>query len=251
MPVPMAVPPIGSRRRRFSASSSRASTSPSCVAQAPSSWSKRSGIASIRCVRPVLAIFASSRPRRSMVLRRCFNAGRRRSPVSSTAATWMQDGITSFDDCAMFTSSFACTGRPSACAASRAITSLAFMLLDVPEPVWKTSTGKAGSNSPAATRSAAARIALARALGMAPRFALASAQAALTRPSARRKARGMRQPETGKLSTARWVWMPQRASTGRASSPRLSFSMRVWLMFGSDGCPIFARQARVCELSEP
>ena len=37
-----------------------------------------------------------------------------------------------------------------------AITSLAFMFDEVPEPVWKTSIGNWSSNSPAATRSAAA-----------------------------------------------------------------------------------------------
>ena len=46
----------------------------------------------------------------------------------------------------MFTSSFACTSSP----ASEAITSLAFMFDDVPEPVWKTSIGNWSSSSPAA-----------------------------------------------------------------------------------------------------
>ena len=41
-----------------------------------------------------------------------------------------------------------------------AITSLAFMFDDVPEPVWKTSIGNWSSNSPAATRSAGGRDAL-------------------------------------------------------------------------------------------
>ena len=40
--------------------------------------------------------------------------------------------------------------------ASVAITSLAFMLLDVPEPVWNTSIGNCASCSPSATASAAA-----------------------------------------------------------------------------------------------
>ncbi len=42
------------------------------------------------------------------------------------------------------------------------MTSLAFMFVDVPEPVWKTSIGNWSSNSPAATRSAAAAIRSAR-----------------------------------------------------------------------------------------
>ena len=54
MPVPIAVPPMGSRRMRLDASRMRASADASCAAQAPNSWAKVSGIASIRCVRPVL-----------------------------------------------------------------------------------------------------------------------------------------------------------------------------------------------------
>ena len=52
----------------------------------------------------------------------------------------------------MLTSSFAWTSSP----ASAAITSFAFMLELVPDPVWKTSIGNWSSSSPAATRSAAA-----------------------------------------------------------------------------------------------
>ena len=54
----------------------------------------------------------------------------------------------------MFTSSFACTPSP----ASAAITSLAFMFDEVPEPVWKTSIGNWSSSSPFAIRSPAAAI---------------------------------------------------------------------------------------------
>ena len=50
-------------------------------------------------------------------------------------------GTTSFDDCDTFTWSLGCTSCPSASVASDAITSLAFMFDDVPEPVWNTSTG--------------------------------------------------------------------------------------------------------------
>lgn len=55
----------------------------------------------------------------------------------------------------MFTWSFGCTSRPRASEARDAITSLTFMLLDVPLPVWKTDRGKSASWSPAATASAA------------------------------------------------------------------------------------------------
>ena len=61
--------------------------------------------------------------------------------VSRTAATWMADGNTSFEDCDAFTSSFGCTGRPSRSLARLAMTSFMFMFVDVPEPVWNTSIG--------------------------------------------------------------------------------------------------------------
>ncbi len=53
----------------------------------------------------------------------------------------MADGKTSFDDCDAFTSSFGCTGRPSRSDARCASTSFTFMLVEVPDPVWNTSTG--------------------------------------------------------------------------------------------------------------
>ena len=74
---------------------------------------------------------------------------------------WMADGKTSFDDCDAFTWSFGCTSRPRRRVASVAITSFAFMLLDVPEPVWNTSMGKCASWLPRATSAAASWIAVA------------------------------------------------------------------------------------------
>lgn len=41
-----------------------------------------------------------------------------------------------------FTWSFGCTGVLARAEARRAMTSLAFMFVNVPEPVWKMSTGK-------------------------------------------------------------------------------------------------------------
>ena len=75
--------------------------------------------------------------------------------IAPVAATWIADGKTSLDDCEAFTWSFGCTGLPSASVARVAMTSLVFMLLDVPEPVWNTSIGKCSSQSPAATVAAA------------------------------------------------------------------------------------------------
>ena len=79
--------------------------------------------------------------------------------TASVAATWIEVGNTSLDDCEALTWSFGCTLRPSASVARLASTSLVFMLELVPDPVWKTSIGNSSSNSPAATRSAAPAIA--------------------------------------------------------------------------------------------
>lgn len=57
------------------------------------------------------------------------------------AATLIDVGITSFDDCDMFTWSFGCTVRPSERDATVAITSFRFMFVLVPLPVWKIETG--------------------------------------------------------------------------------------------------------------
>ena len=75
------------------------------------------------------------------------------------AAMWIALGKTSLLDCEALTWSLGCTGSPSSWLASEAITSLAFMLLEVPEPVWKTSIGNSLSCSPAATAAAACSIA--------------------------------------------------------------------------------------------
>ena len=58
------------------------------------------------------------------------------------AATWIEVGNTSLDDCEALTWSFGCTLLPSTSAARVEITSLVFMFELVPEPVWNTSIGK-------------------------------------------------------------------------------------------------------------
>ncbi len=111
--------------------------------------------------------------------------------------------------------------------ASLAMTSLAFMLELVPEPVWKTSIGKCSSYSPSATAIAAFWIATAWSLVISPSSALAPAAAHLTSPRAAMKRRGIGMPLIGKLSTARCVWAPHRASAGTSSLPMLSLTVRV------------------------
>ena len=80
-------------------------------------------------------------------------------------------------------------GAPSP--ARLAITSLAFMFDEVPEPVWKTSIGNWSSCSPAATASAAVAMRSARSASSSPRSALTRAAAPLIRPSQRTTGSGL------------------------------------------------------------
>src|SRR4051794_3307370 len=105
----------------------------------------------------------------------------------------------------MFTSSFACTPSP----ARVAITSLAFMFDDVPDPVWKTSIGNWSSSSPFAMRAAAAAMRSALSRSSRPSSAFTRAAAPLMRPSQRATEAGIGSPETGKFATAFVVSVPQ------------------------------------------
>src|SRR3954451_20163863 len=105
----------------------------------------------------------------------------------------------------MFTSSFACTSLP----AIEAITSLAFMFDDVPEPVWKTSIGNWSSSSPFAICCAAAAMRSALSWSSSPSSALTRAAAPLMRPSQRATGAGIGSPDTGKLAIAFVVSPPQ------------------------------------------
>ena len=107
-----------------------------------------------------------------------------------------------------------------------AITSFAFMLELVPEPVWNTSTGNCASYPPAATSSAAVAIAAARSSASTPIRPLTRAAAAFTSPSARICARSRPRPEIGKFSTARCVCARHNASAGTRTSPMVSCSIR-------------------------
>jgi hypothetical protein len=102
----------------------------------------------------------------------------------------------------MFTWSLACAPD------SVAITSLAFMFDDVPEPVWKTSIGNWASCVPAATSSAAAAIAFASLASSRPRSPLTRAAAPLMRPSQWITDAGTGSPETGKFLIALVVSPP-------------------------------------------
>ena len=110
------------------------------------------------------------------------------------------------DDCEAFTWSFGCTGVPSRRDASVATTSLAFMLDEVPEPVWNTSMGNWSSWRPSITSSAAATMASDTSGASTPSSEFAIAAARLIWASAAMWGPASPRPEIGKFSTARWVW---------------------------------------------
>src|SRR5690348_2651288 len=100
------------------------------------------------------------------------------------------------------------------------------MFVDVPEPVWNTSIGNSASNSPAATRSAAATIASACSADTTPSSAFTTAADALICASACTSAGASGRPEIGKFSTARCVCARHNASRGTFTSPIVSCSIR-------------------------
>ncbi|CAM5463468.1 hypothetical protein SRIMM317S_00325 [Streptomyces rimosus subsp. rimosus] len=163
-------------------------------------------MASMRCVRPAFTTSANSVSLRSREAARCSSAGIRSRVTAAVAAMWIEEGKTSLEDWEALTWSLGWTSRPSRSVARVASTSLVFMLDDVPEPVWKTSTGKCSSHFPSATSAAASWIARAMSSSTTPSSAFTLAAAALIRASASMCARSSRCPETGKFSTARWVW---------------------------------------------
>ena len=138
---------------------------------------------------------------------------------------WVEVGNVSLEDCDMFTSSLGCTVTPLR-AQIEAITSLAFMLELVPEPVWNTSIGNWSSCWPSAISLAAAMMASAFSAGSRPRSLLTWAHAAFSRAMARIWLRSRPRNEIGKFSTARWVCARHRALTGTRTSPMVSCSIR-------------------------
>jgi hypothetical protein len=128
-----------------------------------------------------LTVSPTSAALRASVSDNSFSAGSRCPAIASAALTWITVGITSLLLWLRLTWSFGCTGvPPEYCVARRAITSFAFMLLLVPEPVWKTSIGKWASWRPAATSRAARWMAKPRTLSRSPDSRLAPAAAHFT-----------------------------------------------------------------------
>ena len=172
MPVPTAVPPMGSSN---SGSSARRPGPPRAPTAGPVRRSP--GRASAAWRRPGACGRSSESSFHSAAFR---PASRRSAPrpgsaarwIATAAATWMAVGNTSLVLWPRLTWSLGWIGffglkrsPPDSSIARLAITSLAFILLEVPEPVWKTSTGNWSSNWPSATsRQAASRASICRAL---------------------------------------------------------------------------------------
>ena len=165
------------------------------AAYPPNSCPSVTGTASIRCVRPLLTTSANSAALASSTSAR-WARPRISTPSVLAAAMCTADGNTSLDDWDALTWSLGCTGRPSLRVASVAMTSLAFMFVDVPEPVWNTSSGKCSKwppspISPTAISPAASWIAAAISASMTPSSALTAAAADLIRASAMITSRGI------------------------------------------------------------
>jgi hypothetical protein len=93
-----------------------------------------------------------------------------------------------------------------------AITSFAFMLVCVPEPVWNTTSGNSASSLPSITSCAARSISAALSGASSPSTALVRAAAFFSTPNARITGRPQwkRPMPIGKLSIERCVCAPHR-----------------------------------------
>ena len=211
----------------------RASAKASCAAQPPNSWPRVSGVASMRCVRPILTTSRKTSPRDSRLARSLATEGSSFAVISCAAATCIAVGITSFDDCDRFTWSFGWIGSllpstpPARAMARFAMTSLAFMLVCVPLPVCQTTSGKWSSSAPRITSSAARSMSSQRRASSTPRARFVRAAAFFTTPSACTKLGAKRSPPMRKFSSKRCVCAPQYRSAGTAMRPMESLSQRV------------------------
>ena len=134
--------------------------------------------------------------------------------MAVSAAMWMAEGTASLLDWPRLTWSLGWTGHlppfvPVRISFARAATtSFTFMLLEVPEPVWKTPTTNWSSKRPSRTSRAAAATASAIRGSSSPSSRLTSAAQRLISASARMKPGGIRSSPIGRFSTARRVWAP-------------------------------------------
>ena len=208
-PVPTAVPPSGSSSRSANVARTRRIPWSTWEAYPENSCPSVTGTASCKWVLPIFRTSENSAAFPERASRSAASAGRSRSDSSRRAAIRIADGITSLLDWHRFAWSFGWTGAfppsgfPSSSFARFASTSFTFMFVEVPEPVWKTSTTNWSSNVPSRTSRAAREIASARGAGRTPSPALTSAASPFTSATAWTTGIGIPCPLTGKFSTAR------------------------------------------------
>jgi hypothetical protein len=160
-------------------------------------------------------------------------AGIRRWWISSTAAICMTVGNVSLELCPILQWSFGWIGLlpprvpVRAKLARPAMTSLAFMLLCVPDPVCQTASGNWSARVPSITSPAASMMALAVFSSIEPWARLACAAAFFWMPRARTIGAGIFSVPMSKFLRLRCVCAPQYASIGTSISPIESVSVRV------------------------
>jgi len=187
------------------------------------------------CVLPILMMDWNSSDLACSACCSFFIAGSSRSSISTTAAMCITVGKVSLELAPLLTWSFGWTillspnSPPRISIARFAMTSLAFMLDWVPEPVCHTTSGKWSISFPSATSPAASTIAFPTLLSSTPRSIFTCAAAPLRIPKARTTGSGMRSlgPPILKFIVDRWVWAPQYLSDGTSSGPNVSYSVRV------------------------
>ena len=179
-------------------------------------WPRVMGVASCRWVRPTMTTSAYSLALASRVSRSWVTLGYI-SCSSLTTAMCMAVGKVSLEDWPRLTWSLGCTGvlvpicPPASSMARLEMTSLAFMLDWVPEPVWNTTSGNSSSSLPQMTSSPALAIRSAMSWGSSPSSALARAADFFSTP----RALTMGRPHTkvlrpmSKLCRLRSVCAPQ------------------------------------------
>ena len=168
-----------------------------------------------------------------------FNSSRKFSntPINSfwipiNAEICIAEGITSFEDWPRLTWSFGCTGvfdpisPPSFWIALFEITSLKFIFVDVPDPVWKISTRNWSSKSPFITSLHTWTIISPISGSNKPKSTLTSAAANLISASPLIKFLGNFKSLIGKFKIALIVCAPYKASLGTLNSPIESLSIR-------------------------
>ena len=135
MPVPTAVPPSGTVSSSSRAAWARRIASSTWPAYPANSWPSRIGVASWRCVRPVLTTSQNSLDLAASAAWRSIRAGISSSSIAIAPDSWSAVGIVSFEDWHLLTSSLGWTFAPPRRADARwLITSFMLVLVEVPEP---------------------------------------------------------------------------------------------------------------------